>query len=251
MCPYLEGKNGSGTSRKIKLFHVFLAAIVRTAALKPKLGRFIMGKRIYERKEMHISFVVKKEFTEPSRILVVKETFLPTDTLSEVVERVETTVERARQKNDTKSEDLIRSFSRMPGFMITVVVGILRFLDYLGFLPASFIRSDPFHTAAFVTNVGSIGVGAPYHHLYEWGTASVFVALGKYTEEWVLDEGGKPTKKNFVEVTFTVDERIADGFYLASALKLFKKLIEQPEELEKPLERGANPSAGEHEGKVH
>jgi hypothetical protein len=240
---YLREKNACHPPRKITLFHVFLAAIVRTAALKPKLGRFVMGKRIYERNEMQISFVVKKEFTESSRMFVVKETFLPTDTLSDVVERVGASVERAREKGDTESESLIRLFSRMPGWMITLVVGILRLLDNLGLLPASIVRSDPFHTGVFVTNVGSIGVGAPYHHLYEWGTASVFVALGKYTEEWVLDEEGRPVKKNFVEVTFTVDERIADGLYLAGALQVFKRLMEQPEELEKPLEVGVGTNA--------
>lgn len=236
---YLREKNAGNPPRKVTLFHVLLAAIVRTAALKPKLGRFVIGKRIYERNEMQISFVVKKEFTESSRAFVVKETFLPTDTLLDVVERVGASVARAREKGDTESEHLIRLFSRMPGWMITLVAGVLRLLDNLGLLPASIVRADPFHTGAFVTNVGSIGVGAPYHHLYEWGTASVFVALGKYADEWVLNEEGKPAKKTFVEVTFTVDERIADGFYLASAFQVFKRLMEQPEELEKPLAAGA------------
>lgn len=248
---YLKEKNASCPSQKMTLFHVFLAAIVRTAALKPKLGRFVMGKRIYERNEMQISFVVKKEFTESSRMFVVKENFLPTDTLSDVAERVRASVERAREKGNTESENLIRSFSKMPGWMITIVVGFLRLLDNLGLLPASIVRSDPFHTGVFVTNVGSIGVGAPYHHLYEWGTTSVFVALGKYAEEWVLDGEGKPAKRTFVEVTFTVDERIADGLYLAGALQLFKKLMEQPEELEKPLEIGAGRDAQDRQRKIY
>jgi pyruvate/2-oxoglutarate dehydrogenase complex dihydrolipoamide acyltransferase (E2) component len=81
-------------------------------------------------------------------------------------------------------------------------------------------------------------VNAPYHHLYEWGTVSLFVAMGKYAEELSLDQDGKLVKKTLVEITFTVDERIADGFYLARALQTFKQLMEHPEELEKPVEEG-------------
>ena len=39
------------------------------------------------------------------------------------------------------------------------------------------------------------------------------------------------TGKDHVDITVTLDERIADGFYFAKSLRLVKYLIENPEKL--------------------
>ena len=235
---FLKEKNSIGLSGKLTLFHVLLAAMVRTAALKPGLNRFIAGKRIYQRNQMQISYLVKQEKIERTRMLAVKETFHPEDTLEKIAGKVQASIQRARLESSADSESLIKTFSKMPGWLISFIVALLRWLDNFGLVPESITHSDPFYASAFVANIGSLGVNAPYHHLYEWGTVSLFVAMGKYTDEYVLNSEGKPVKKTLVEVTFTVDERIADGFYLAQALLTFKHLMEHPEELEKPLKGG-------------
>jgi len=238
---YLQEKNLNRLpGNKVTLFHVLLAAMVRTATLKPGLNRFIAGKRIYQRNQMQISYMVKQEKTETARMLALKETFQPSVTLDQVAEKVLLSVDRARRESGADSESLVKTFSKMPGWLISLVVTILRWLDNFGLVPESITSSDPFYASAFVANIGSLGVNAPYHHLYEWGTISIFVAMGKFAEEFGFDQAGKLVKKTFVEVTFTVDERIADGFYLARALQIFKQLMEHPEELDKPVEEGVN-----------
>lgn len=236
---YLQERNlNRSPEKKITLFHVLMAAMVRTTTLKPGLNRFIAGKRIYQRNKMQISYLVKQEKTESARMLAVKETFDPLDTLDQVASKVLLSVDRARHESAADSESLVKTFSKLPGWLISFVVAILRWLDSFGLVPESITSSDPFYASAFVANIGSLGVNAPYHHLYEWGTVSLFVAMGKYADELIWDQNGKLVKKIFVDITFTVDERIADGFYLARALQTFKQLMEHPEELEKPVEEG-------------
>ena len=237
---YLKERNLNRSSeKKITLFHVLMAAMVRTATLKPGLNRFVAGKRIYQRNKMQISYMVKQERTEAARMLAIKETFHPLDTLEQVADKVSLSIDRARRENAADSENLVKTFSKLPGWLILLVVAILRWLDNFDLVPESITSSDPFYASAFVANIGSLGVNAPYHHLYEWGTISVFVAMGKYADELSFDFTGKLVKKTFVEITFTVDERIADGFYLTRALQTFKQFMERPEELEKPVEGGA------------
>ena len=43
------------------------------------------------------------------------------------------------------------------------------------------------------------------------------------------------TMKDSVDITMTVDERIADGYYYSKTIQLLRKLLENPELLEKPL----------------
>ena len=55
--------------------------------------------------------------------------------------------------------------------------------------------------------------------------------MGAKRTEYVLNSEGQPEKRRLIDFTFTCDDRICDGHYYASAFKLFKKLIENPEQL--------------------
>ena len=59
---YVAKLNESKPEFKYTLFHVLCAAIVKTITLRPQLNWFISGHRLYERKSLSISFVVKKTF---------------------------------------------------------------------------------------------------------------------------------------------------------------------------------------------
>ena len=48
--------------------------------------------------------------------------------------------------------------------------------------------------------------------------------------------------KDSVELGLTVDERIADGYYYAKSIRLLKKLLDNPELLERPYYVEANMS---------
>ena len=43
------------------------------------------------------------------------------------------------------------------------------------------------------------------------------------------------TLRKEMELSLTIDERIADGYYYGKTMKLLKKLMENPELLELPL----------------
>ena len=42
--------------------------------------------------------------------------------------------------------------------------------------------------------------------------------------------------RDSVDLGITVDERLADGYYYSKSIRLLKKLLENPELLEKPFE---------------
>jgi hypothetical protein len=57
-------KANAAREKKISLFHVVLAAGVRTLALRPEANRFVVGHRIYQRRAIDLSFVVKRKLSE-------------------------------------------------------------------------------------------------------------------------------------------------------------------------------------------
>lgn len=225
--------------KKLTLFQVILCAAARTIALRPKLNRFVAGLRYYQRNRIVFNFVAKKQLTDGGEEINVTLPFSPFETLSTIGPKVSSYVARVKKGEATDTDDLNAFLARLPRFVNRLVIGLLFFLDYHNGLPYSFIKGMPFFSTIFFTNVGSVGIDAPFHHNFEFGTCGLFVAIGKIRRERGLDENGGRTERDMVKVTFTYDDRIADGIYCGKAIDLLKSLVEEPSRLEAPPELGA------------
>ncbi|WBY63961.1 hypothetical protein [Thermocaproicibacter melissae] len=110
-------------------------------------------------------------------------------------------------------------------------------MDYFGLLPMALLKVSPFHGSLFITSMGSLGIPPIYHHLYNFGNVPVFLAFGAKRYENQIDDSGKVVKKKYIDYTFVTDERICDGFYFASALKLFRSYLANPSTLDTPPQK--------------
>jgi len=86
-----------------------------------------------------------------------------------------------------------------------------------------------------LSNLGSLKLHSGYHHLTNWGTTSVFCAIGEAKKRPFFDEDGTVHMLESVDIGLTIDERLADGYYYSKTIRLLKKLLENPELLDKPL----------------
>ncbi len=215
--------------------HCFIAAYVRLLAERPELNRFIMNNRIYQRNNICISMVVKRSFREDGEETTVKFEFTGQESIFEVAGILEKTIAEARAKADTSDVDaLVEKIMALPAFVKRFAVRTLLGLDKVNLLPASVIKASPFHTSLFFTHLKSIKTDYIYHHLYDVGTAGIFVALGKKVKlPMVIND--EIVIKNCIQVGYTVDERICDGVYFARSLKLLNRYLENPALLEQPL----------------
>jgi len=224
--------------RRLGLLHLMVAAVVRTLSQWPRLNRFVAGQRIYARTDILISFALKKRLHEDSPETAVKLRFDPTVTVFDVAAAIDEVVAANRAEHSRNETDrTARLFMLCPGLVVRVLVWLLRTLDYVGLMPDSIRRASPFHTSVFITDIGSLGIKPIYHHLYEFGTTSIFIAFGAKEEERVLDEAGQVQVRRAVGLKIVNDERICDGHYYASAFKYMLKLLLHPERLEVPPER--------------
>ncbi|HEY5534262.1 MAG TPA: 2-oxo acid dehydrogenase subunit E2, partial [Ignavibacteria bacterium] len=98
-------------------------------------------------------------------------------------------------------------------------------------MPKIFNHASPFHASFFLTNLGSIGIESIYHHLYEFGTCSMFVAMGKKTKENVIEKNGEIKTNKSILLKFVLDERICDGFYYARSMRMLEKILSNPSDL--------------------
>ena len=218
---------------------VFLAAYVRTIAKFPAGNRFLSGQKIYSRDDdIQFCMTIKKEMTAEAPDTIIKLHLTPADTIDTVYEKFHAAVAEVRKSSELDSEfdGVAKLLGMVPGVLLKFLVWLLKTLDYFGLLPGFLLEVSPFHGSVFFTSMGSLGIPAIYHHLYDFGNLPLFCAFGCKRRARELNSKGEPVERKYVDYSFTMDERICDGFYYAAALKHFHKLMQNPEQLEQPPE---------------
>jgi len=228
--------NEAEHTTKYTLFSVVLTAIVRVLEEKPHLNRFVMGKHIYQRNYMSTSFIVKKALTEDARETDAKIYYEPGETLSTVADKVQKAIADAQSETLSPDEKEMYVLSAIPGGY-RLATSLFRILERFNLAPPSMIRSDPLYTSVYVANLASLNLPAPYHHLYEWGNASVFVVMGKIERRQVTRKDGTVQQRRFMNFKITLDERISEGLYFARAIDLFRRYMANPMVLRSPSEK--------------
>ncbi len=225
---WLKDHNAKG-GPQLTFFHIVLAATVRVMVECPNVHRFIVGRKTWQRKKIELSFAVKKKFELNAALTAVKVGFDAKDSLLDVARKVDAAIGVGRGDALTVSEQEMKWTVWMPTWMLALLLKLQKVLDACNLLPASMLANDPMYASAFLANLGSIGIDAPYHHLYDYGTIPIFVAVGRITKVREFGEDGQMREHDGITMRYTVDERIADGLYWAKTLDVFRKGIEQPE----------------------
>ena len=157
--------------------------------------------------------------------------FEATDTVFDVGRKIEEAVGQGREDKNSNLTDLFaRTLLAIPG-LATVTVGLVKLLDRYGLMPSIVYKASPFHTSMFITNMASI-----YHHLYNFGTTSIFLGLGKIERALKPSGGGKIGYKNQLPIGVVTDERICGGAGYARALSIMQKYFRDPSLMEAPPE---------------
>lgn len=232
---YLERKNSGNPEYAYNLFQVMVTAILKTMVLRPKMNRFIANNTMYMHKEISASFTVKKVFSDDGAEALAQVRVDGSETIDDIHNEIFRQVSFCRSDKLDGGTESLNAVAAIPGFLKMIVGAGARFLDRHGWMPASVTEGDPFYGSVYLSNLGSIKLGAGYHHLTNWGTCSVFCTIGEAKKRPFFDDNGTVHMKPSVDIGLTIDERIADGYYYSRTVQLLKKLLENPELLEKPL----------------
>lgn len=229
---YIDRKAKEGI--KLSYMNIIYAAIVRIIAERPYLNRFAMNGSLYARNQIFVSLAIKKSFADEGQETTIKLPFTGTENIFEIKEKLDNAIEKNKDYSTSNNTDaLAKTFSIVPNGFIRAAFKLLKFLDKHGAVPKAIISASPFHTSVFLTNVGSLGIDSIYHHLYNFGTTSLFFAMGKKKKSYIYDDDEMHEEK-CITIAFVGDERICDGYYYATSFKQLSKYLKKPELLEQP-----------------
>lgn len=216
--------------------YLLMAAVTRVLYSKPKLNRFIMRGTVYQRNYISISMDVKKKLVEDGEQMTLKFYFTGRESLPEIKNIVETEINKNLEVDSVdKTTQVAGKFCKLPDFLFRWALALARWADRHGLLGKKLINASPFHTSCFLTNLKSIKLGHIFHHLYNFGTTTMFISMGKEKLQPWVDANKEVKAKKVMTLGFSLDERVADGLYLGQCLKMMQDLLANPDLLMTPL----------------
>ncbi len=243
---YIREKRAGGM-KGFGIMHVLIAAYLRSLASMPRMNRFIAGQRVYSRRDIQISFVIKREMSADAPDTVIKMVFAPDATAEDVYNQASEKIESYRNDPGGSFDKAAGFLNHMPGLLLKFSVWVLKTLDYFGLLPRTLTDLSPFHGSFFITSMGSLGIPPVYHHLYDFGNVPLFMSFGAKRKKYEPQADGSIREVKYIDYTFVTDERICDGFYFASSLKTMMRILRDPWRLdEKPKEVLIDPDIYPH-----
>lgn len=212
----------------VDITHAIVAACALGFAENPAMNHFVKGFRLYERNATELTFSMKrKQLDKKAKLAAVKLRIEPGMTFRDFCERVNEKIGEQRSGRRTYHDREYDLFGAIPRTLMRRGPWFLGLLDYYNIMPASFIAKDPMYTSMFIANLGSLGMRAGYHHLYEWGTCPLFMMAGKIEAKPVVVDDAVVVRK-MLHVRFSYDERIDDGLTAGLGIRTFKEVMEDP-----------------------
>jgi len=220
------------------LLHILIATHLRVVAQYPAINRFCSGQRIYARNNVELIMTIKKQLRTDAGETSIKIAFAPGDTIGNVYTKLNKAIDEVRNDGAvTSTDDVAAALMKLPRLLLRFTVAFLEMLDYFGLMPMALINASPFHGSVIITDLGSIGLPAIYHHLYNFGNLPIFIALGAKKKIRETGVDGKVIERKYIDFKLVVDERICDGFYFSQAFKVFKGILRNPYILDEPPEQ--------------
>ena len=208
------------------VFELFAYACGQALHARPELNRFVSGGRLYQRRGVQISFVVKREMSDAGVGTTVKVDMLPAEPFQAFVARLAHAIDEARSRDLAVDKETALIVS-LPGVLVRAVVALARGLDAWNLYPRFMTAHDPMYASVFLANLGSAGISDAFHHLYEYGTVSIFGAMSAVRRMPFVD-GDRVVAREGLAVRWTFDERIHDAFYAARSLAIVQHILEDP-----------------------
>jgi len=222
-----------GTDMEVSLFQAILLAFTKTLRERPTLNRYIIGRRLYQRRDVVFSFIARRQMTDDAPETNVLVSIKPTDDRATIISKLKGEIKVAKSDEEKQDDKVISLFMHLPRWMLRLAVTAFDAWDFFVDTPGFLKGVDPLRCSIYVANLGSVGMhDAPYHHLYEWGTCSIFVAIGKVEPKVVVGDDGQPAVRRILPLRVSLDERIADGYYDAKSLDLARTYLTDPSLLE-------------------
>ncbi len=221
-------------NKDITYFHAFSIAIAKVIYKRPKLNRYIINHKCYQRNDVILTFTAKVDYSDEAKEVMSLIKVTEKDNINTLSDKIKEKVNNFRnKKQQNSSDDSLDFLDKFPGWMLKFIIApVVKFMDRHDLLPSSLNNDLLYNSTVILSNLGSIKCGAIYHHLTNFGTNGILVTIGNIHKEQMVMLDGRVEIRDVVEFGINLDERIADGVYFSKAINLLDYIMSHPETLE-------------------
>ena len=225
---FVDSQDEKKLGYKMTYFHALTSVFAKVFYNREALNRFVKDKRLYQRKKITFAFIAKNKLSDNGEERIISLDIDKNDNIMSLSKKMAVDVFKVRSEGTNDMDGILKFFTGLPNFILNGIVKFIFFLDRKGINPKALTEGDTNYASLLLSNLGSIKTNSVYHHLNEYGTNSVVVTIGTIREV----DGRK-----IVDITATLDERIADGFYFARSIQLASYIAGKPEILLEDFEK--------------
>ena len=214
---------------EVDITHCLVAAASQGLHEVPRMNQFVVGQRLYKRNHVSVTFSIKrKRMDAKAKLGAAKMFFEKGESFEQICRRINDKIHEERSGEETHSDKDVAMWSALPRPVMAGMIKAVKWGDWLNVIPAGFIEHDGFYTSMFIANLGSLGMNAGYHHLYEYGNCPLFMMTG-VIEERPLSVDGDVKPVRVLPIHWTYDERIDDGLTSFEGIKRVRNCLELPD----------------------
>ena len=229
---YIEKKKKEGS--EITVFHAFVTALGKVIYNRKKMNWFVSNRHIFEHNDVVISFVAKVAFEDKAEEMMIMVPIKEDDNIDTISKFIKDKVNGIRHSKVKKegANDAIDVLGKLPNIIRIPVVGLLKFMDKKGILPASLCKDNLYYSSTIVSNIGSLKTNSIHHNITNFGTCSSLITMGEIKNKEIIDKDGKKEIRKICDWGVALDERVADGFYFIKSMEYLQYIFNNPKLLE-------------------
>ena len=224
---YIREFNVAHPDTQITIQHLLMWAIAQILEQFPTMNRFVVGGRLYQRKDIWFTYSAKQSLKGKSPLIVIKRRFDPAEPFVDMVGDMQRSFARTVRRPHGPVRPGSRAHPQVPRGGPADDPRRRAGGRRVRPAPGSMIEHDPLYGSAFFANLAQIGMDACYHHLYEYGSIGIFGVIGRPVTDPGSPTSG-PDRRRTMTLRWTFDERCEDGLVAGYALKRCKQILEDP-----------------------
>ena len=230
---YLEKKKKKGED--VTFYHAVVTGIGKVYFNRPYLNRFVQDRHLFMHNDVVIGFVAKVAFDDKAEELMIMLKIEPDDNIHTLSKKIADKVNGIRKPNGKVEKKggnaLIDALGHWPNIFRVPVIGLLKWMDKKGILPASIEEDNLYYSSIILSNLGRLHSPAIFHNITDFGNSSALATIGEVRDEVVVINGKQEIRK-LCEFGINLDERIADGYYFIKSIQMLQYIFNHPEMLE-------------------
>ena len=230
---YLEKKKKKGED--VTFYHAVVTGIGKVYYNRPYLNRFVQNRHLFEHNDIVIGFVAKTAFNDKAEELMIMLKIEPDDNIFTLSKKIADKVHGIRDPKGNFEKkggnNIIDVLGHLPNIIRVPVIGLLKWMDKKGILPASIEEDNLYYSSIILSNLGRLHSPAIFHNITDFGNSSALATIGEVRDEVVVRNGKQEIRK-LCEFGINLDERIADGYYFIKSIQMLQYIFDHPEMLE-------------------